>query len=87
MVGLSIRQACERLSRRRTRMSALQSSRIQGTTKQKRTFATLHCEPVFDPVLKNDEPLQWFGNAKPLTKRQPHLFMKAVHTQYLSMNP
>jgi hypothetical protein len=34
--------------------------------KQKRTFKILHCEPVFNSVLKNNEPLQWFGNAKPL---------------------
>jgi hypothetical protein len=37
-----------------------------GAPKQKRTFKILHCESVFNSVLKNNEPLQWFGNAKPL---------------------
>jgi hypothetical protein len=43
--------------------------------KQKRTFTILHCEPVFSPVLKNNEPLQWFGNAKPLVNEMAAPFV------------
>ena len=42
------------------------SNTSKSAHKQKRTFKILHCEPVFNSVLKNNEPLQWFGNAKPL---------------------
>ncbi|WP_236078970.1 hypothetical protein [Marinobacter nauticus] len=44
-------------------------------SEQKRTFTILHCEAVFNLVLKNNEPLQSFGNAKPLVNEMAAPFV------------
>ena len=43
--------------------------------KQKLTFTTPPLRTGFNPVLKNNEPLQWFGNAKPLVNEKAAPFV------------